>query len=162
MAIFQGIIGFFLPSQRRRRAAGGGGGAPTDPALSRVLEGVDSVLEPLDASDKFAEFIEEDLKDVFEVKGKVPGYEPGARPPLKFNVLDLVRDPAETTWEVVKAPFDPGLKDAEKLQEMMGEKFSQALEKAVWNYLLDNTFVDGGRAVIPNSAREAVDRWISI
>jgi len=151
MAIFQNIFGFFLPNQRRSRAAGGGG-APTDAATERIISGVDKVIEPFNAPDYVTEYLTDDLKSAFDVKGKArPGYEPGRVPPARFNLVDFVTDPLETTWKTVKTPFET------KFEQLVytPDDFLSQLDEAVWNHLYTTEW----KGVVPYSTQQVVARW---
>jgi hypothetical protein len=158
MAISQSIASFFLPNQRRRRAEGGGGGAPTDPALGRVLEGVDDVLEGLNAPAHVAEFIKDDIEDAFTAKSvKSPYYAPGRLPPqVKISPFGLLSNPLETLSEAFAAPLQKSWQ--ELLLEPTGKEISSRIDKEIWTRLFDKVW---DRREIPTSLQIIVDRWIS-
>ena len=161
MAISQSVSRFFLPNLRRSRPRAGGGKGFDDAASQQILASFDQVidqtLESFNAPKQVASFMQGDLEAAFRVVGpRPPGYTPGAARPLEVNLLDLARDPVQTTWKVIKTPFDTKLGDT----EAMGDAFLEALDEAVWDHLLNNVLVDeGGNAVIPYSTRVAIDRW---
>lgn len=157
MAVFQNVFNFFLPSQRRSRAAGGGGAPKVDSATQRLLEGIDGVLEPFNAPDYLTEYLEEDLKKAFQIKGPArPVYEPGRVPSIEFNLLDLITDPVTTAWETVKKPFEAKFSDL----LYTPDDFISAVDGAVWEYLYQKGWIDAaGGEVVPYSLRHVVNLW---
>ena len=158
MATFQGITGLFLPSQRRRARTGGGGGPKVDPATQRLLEGINGVLEPFNAPNYLTEYLTDDLKEAFKIKGPYrPGYEPGRIAPADVNLIDFVTDPIETTWKTVKKPFESTFSSAVDVPAI----FSSQLDAAVWDYLYKNSWTPTGATepVVPASTRAAVVVW---
>lgn len=156
MAVFQGITGFFLPSQRRSRA-GGGGSPKVDQATQRILEGIDGVLEPFNAPDHLTDYLKSDLETAFDIKGPLRSvYEPGRVAPIKFNLVDFVNDPLTTTWKTVKTPFDSKFSDL----LYTPDNFMTDVDKAVWKYLYEEVWVDNDhKPVVPASLKATVAGW---
>uniref|UniRef100_A0A831Z0Q3 M23ase beta-sheet core domain-containing protein n=1 Tax=candidate division WWE3 bacterium TaxID=2053526 RepID=A0A831Z0Q3_UNCKA len=160
MAIFQNVFGFFLPnSRRRRRAAVGGGGPSTDPALGRVLEGIDDVLEGVNAPARVGEFIKSDLEDAFTAKSaKLPGYAPGVPAPVKISTFQLISDPVRTAIKAIGSTFKTEWKDLVPISDVISEE----IDAAIWKYLYNRVWVaPDGTSVVPLSTQQAIKRWNS-
>jgi len=123
-----------------------------DPATQRIIEGIDGVLEPFNAQDYIAEYIKDDLKDAFTIKGPPrPGFEPGRVAPARVNLVDFVTDPVKTTWKTAKRPFETKFSDF----VYTPDDFLRQVDGAVWEYL----YTQEWEGVVPYSLQASVARW---
>ncbi len=159
MAVFQSVFNFFLPNQRRRPSSAGGGGSKSDPALGKVLDGIDDVLEGLNAPARVGEFIKSDIEDAFTAKSaKRPGYAPGVPAPVKIGLPELISDPFRTTAKVVGATFKTEWKDLVPIADVVKEE----IDAGTWNYLYNRVWVaPDGTSLVPESTQQAIKRWNS-
>jgi len=120
----------------------------------RLWEGIDEALAPYDVPSEFGEILKSDLKTAFDIKAKArPGYEPGAVAFTKFNLIDAITKPLETTRETIASIFE------NRGRPPIPLLWTDA-ESAVWEHYFTVAGLDprGGPAV-PYSLQQATLRW---